>query len=268
MIQRLTFPRVKRFARNTLGRDLIAGDVHGCFTRLQAALNAIGFDRSRDRLFLVGDLVDRGPESPDALKWLEWVHAVSGNHEQMAIDWADGIGDSGIYAANGGAWNIGNTLAERRMYADAFAALPIAIEIETESGPVGIVHAECPFASWPQFLSALEDPAVSAWGLDGLINAAQWSRDRIQHMDDSQISGVRAVVVGHTPMDRWTSLGNTLFIDTMGWRHGTFTILDAATLKPATPRGAIRQCAHTSRQPAGACTKPHGVITSSKENTE
>ena len=52
-----------RFAQNTVGRDFAVGDIHGCFTELQRGLDAIGFDPSTDRLFSVGDLVDRGPES-------------------------------------------------------------------------------------------------------------------------------------------------------------------------------------------------------------
>lgn len=78
---------VQRFERNTTGRDLIVGDIHGCFTKLQAALDAVGFDRTVDRLFSVGDLVDRGPESDQVLNWLgqPWFHAVMGNHEQMAV---------------------------------------------------------------------------------------------------------------------------------------------------------------------------------------
>lgn len=87
-----TGPLVARFARNPLGRDLIAGDVHGHFSRLAAALDAVAFDPVRDRLFSVGDLVDRGPESDHALDWLArpWFYAVSGNHEDMAIRWPRG----------------------------------------------------------------------------------------------------------------------------------------------------------------------------------
>lgn len=65
-----TGPLVARFDRNPLGRDLIVGDVHGCFTKLKASLDAVGFNLERDRLFSVGDLVDRGPESDRALEWL------------------------------------------------------------------------------------------------------------------------------------------------------------------------------------------------------
>ena len=54
---------IKRFGRNTLGRDFAVGDIHGCYSRLQAALETVGFCRKSDRLFSIGDLVDRGAES-------------------------------------------------------------------------------------------------------------------------------------------------------------------------------------------------------------
>lgn len=232
---------VRRFAANTKGRDLIVGDIHGTFTKLGGALRAVGFDpEAGDRLFSVGDLVDRGPESLEALNFLsmEGVFAVQGNHEDMAIRWPNGNMDWGNYAANGGSWMIALDRETQREVAAELARLPIAIELETPSGLVGIVHAECPYASWHDFTAALEAPDMSNQKLDSIVSAAQWARTRIQMSDDSQVEGVRAVVVGHTPMQNMTSLGNTLFIDTMGWRGGQFTILDAATLRPATRRAA------------------------------
>ena len=89
-----TAPAMPRFAQNTVGRDFAVGDIHGCFTELQRGLEAIGFDPSTDRLFSVGDLVDRGPESHLALQWLHkpWFHAICGNHDFMA--WRHAIGPS------------------------------------------------------------------------------------------------------------------------------------------------------------------------------
>jgi serine/threonine protein phosphatase 1 len=229
---------IKNFSKNAAGRDLIVGDIHGHFTKLQAALDEVGFNPDAgDRLFSVGDLVDRGPESDDALEWLAkpWFHAVQGNHEGMAIDWAQGMGSRQNYVANGGAWNIGNTQAVRQLYADAFAALPIAIQLETALGPVGIVHAGCPYSDWTRFATALKSQDLRAMERDRLVMMATWSRDRIGKMDDSEVMGVRAVVVGHTPMERMTSLGNTIFIDTGGWhpKGSGFTIVDASTLGKA-----------------------------------
>lgn len=79
--------RFRRVNANNRGRDLAVGDIHGHFERLQRCLDEVGFDPEVDRLFSVGDLVDRGPASEQALDWLAqpWFHAVQGNHEALAI---------------------------------------------------------------------------------------------------------------------------------------------------------------------------------------
>ena len=59
------------FVLNESGRDFVVGDVHGCFRTLERALSVIAFDPNLDRLFGVGDLVNRGPHSEEALGWLE-----------------------------------------------------------------------------------------------------------------------------------------------------------------------------------------------------
>jgi len=230
---------VDRYRKNTSGRDLIVGDIHGHFTKLQQALDAASFNPEVDRLFGVGDLVDRGPESDQALEWLakQWFRTVAGNHEDMAIRWPNGNMDAQNYVANGGGWNVESTPAKQRQFADAFSALPIAIELETESGLVGIVHADCPFLHWGDFVTALKDTSVSNNKRRAVIMDAQWSRDRITGALDGDIAGVRAVVVGHTPVQRFASLDNVLYIDTGAWlptHRGTgfFTLLDAATLAP------------------------------------
>lgn len=229
---------IKHFTRNTAGRDLIVGDIHGCFSRLQVHLDSIGFDPTRDRLFSVGDLVDRGPESELALEWLArpWFHAVRGNHEQMAIDAAGGLFDQRNYIANGGAWFLGMTPPERTLFADAFSALPIAMELETAAGLVGIVHADCPGADWSEMQPQLSGPRSQGFEMQ-----CMWSRDRISYQVQDGVAGVVAVVVGHTPMERMTSLGNVLYIDTGAvFRGRDFTIIDAATLRPvALPAQAL-----------------------------
>jgi serine/threonine protein phosphatase 1 len=238
---------IKRLERNTKGRDLIVGDIHGYFSKLQAALDAVGFSPDAgDRLISVGDLVDRGPESDLVLDWIgqPWFHPVLGNHEDLAIKFAEGDLDPTLYVANGGAWAVSNPVDQRNILASAFAALPIAIEIETEAGLVGVVHAACPAPSWTEFAEALrvleaEPDLMETMPALSLIASAIWSRDRFQTMDDSIVEGVRAVVVGHTPMDTMSALGNTLFIDTGAWLPEArfpgrvFTVIDAATLDRA-----------------------------------
>lgn len=230
---------VRRFEANKVGRDFIVGDIHGNFTKLQAKLDAIGFNPDGgDRLFSVGDLVDRGQECDDSIEWLRkpWFFAVAGNHEDMAIRWPNGNMDAGNYIANGGAWNVTKTRDESLAFSDAFSELPIAIELETSHGLVGIVHAGCPSDSWNEFIRLLEDETLSKNKRSSVIDAAQWDRSRIEaHLNNyamQHVRDARAVVVGHTPLMKPTWCANVLHIDTAGWHPSGagFTVINAETL--------------------------------------
>ncbi len=61
------------------------GDIQGCFNALQRLLEHVHFDPAQDQLWLAGDLVNRGPESLDVLRWVKQqedsVISVLGNHD-------------------------------------------------------------------------------------------------------------------------------------------------------------------------------------------
>ena len=65
---------------NTTGTDYVVGDIHGHVTQLLNNLEDIGFNKGCDRLICVGDLIDRGPESIEAIELLDepWFYAVMG----------------------------------------------------------------------------------------------------------------------------------------------------------------------------------------------
>ncbi|HEX5760793.1 MAG TPA: symmetrical bis(5'-nucleosyl)-tetraphosphatase [Thermoanaerobaculia bacterium] len=73
------------------------GDVHGCVATLRRLLERVGFDRRRDRLWAVGDLVNRGPRSLEALRWAaamgDRLVAVLGNHDLHLLARARGIAE-------------------------------------------------------------------------------------------------------------------------------------------------------------------------------
>lgn len=228
---------IKRFTKNTVGRDFCVGDIHGHFTKLQKALDSIGFDPLQDRLFSVGDLVDRGPECRDALDWLDkpWFHPVRGNHDDYVVRFDTCDVNNWVY--NGGSWFAGLNRDEQEEFRVQFRELPFAIEVETDAGLVGIVHAECGRTTWAQFRSELIAPIYSRQEQKNMRNTAMWSRKRIDAMDRSGIPDLHAMIVGHEVVDEVTWLGNVAYIDTGGHRYGKFTIIDLNKLdsNPAAP---------------------------------
>ena len=58
---------IQHVAANQRGRDFVVGDIHGWYGPLMAELEAVCFDPARDRLFSVGDLINRGPDSERCL---------------------------------------------------------------------------------------------------------------------------------------------------------------------------------------------------------
>jgi serine/threonine protein phosphatase 1 len=68
-------------------RRIVIGDVHGHYKSLMTLLEAIA-PGSEDQVYFLGDLVDRGPQSAEVVKFVQQSSycCLLGNHEQMLLD--------------------------------------------------------------------------------------------------------------------------------------------------------------------------------------
>lgn len=71
------------------------GDIQGCFSELMALLEVMCFHPEQDQLYLVGDMVNRGPDSLGVLQWVyahrHAVYPVLGNHDLHLLACAEKI---------------------------------------------------------------------------------------------------------------------------------------------------------------------------------
>ena len=75
--------------------SFLIGDVQGCDSALARLLDTIGFSSSRDTLYLLGDLVNRGPDSAGVLRRVMALggsaHSLLGNHDLSLLAVAHGL---------------------------------------------------------------------------------------------------------------------------------------------------------------------------------
>ena len=229
----------RRLDRNTRGRDFVVGDIHGHFATLRQALAELEVGED-DRVFSLGDLVDRGPDSWAAKDWIAGPRAetrfhltIRGNHEQMMLaGLATGprhgrrrlrdFDDWSLWMMNGGGWwDARKPGHSARSWMAVLCGLPYCARVMTRSGWVGLVHAAPVHAGWQD----LEERVHGDEDRSHVTRArALWSRVRhgyvqreIGESGDEHlgpVEGVHAVVTGHTPVPEPVWHENVLGIDT------------------------------------------------------
>ncbi len=203
--------KTAQYGINRDGIDYVAGDVHGAFDKLEQALAELQFDFNYDRLFCVGDLIDRGPQSERVAEFLTypWFYSIAGNHEWMLLNCHhDKKRQRQFWFPNGGGWWRHITESSKTEIINSVEAeLSALITLESKFGKIGLVHAlPYPYYSWSEFCSKIEsDQIMQDWAL--------WQRD-FEAFVDKTIADVDLVLCGHTPMDKPYSVGNLTNIDT------------------------------------------------------
>jgi serine/threonine protein phosphatase 1 len=208
--------KIQYFSVNQNGKDYVIGDVHGRYDLVYEALAKANFDETKDRLFCVGDLIDRGVYSDHVAEFLSkpYIHAVRGNHEDILLSlYENGTPSEDKIAYIGQqiglTWWLYTDEDDRQDILEALRRLPLVIEIETVRGTVGLVHADIDsHLNWNQFKDAVENDE------EHVIQEALWGRRRLSNNNREGIPGVGRVYVGHTVQDKIKQYGNVVAIDT------------------------------------------------------
>ncbi|WP_277184658.1 metallophosphoesterase [Caballeronia sp. BR00000012568055] len=219
-----TYPLICRHPANETGRDFVVGDIHGCVDALRYLLREIAFDGARDRLFSVGDLIDRGTDSLAAIDLIDkpWFFPVLGNHEDSLIAVATGAMRRQAWYAIGGAW--AETLHDDQLgeLAVRLAKLPLVRVVGQGAHRFNVLHAE--------FFGSDAD-LDSAHYSDEARNQLLWGRGlALGNADPARQHGLSTTYCGHTPTRAVKQIGSQIYIDTGAFAsEGRLTIVQPGT---------------------------------------
>jgi calcineurin-like phosphoesterase family protein len=173
-------------------RRFVIPDIHGCCRTFRTLVSDVIRLERPDELYLLGDMIDRGPDSKGVLDFiLELqdqgfsIKGVKGNHEEMCLHADEDLEFMELWIANGGLATLRSFEVESageipRRYRNLLHALPNYILLDD----FVIVHASLNFD--------ISDPFADT-------EAMLWMRECI--VDPSRIGG-RRLVSGHTPVTR------------------------------------------------------------------
>lgn len=224
------------------GRSLVFGDIHGQYHKLMAALKAADFDKQQDRLFIAGDVIDRGPDNGKMLKLITkpWVHSVVGNHELMPVlayelrhsDFTRAWQNLYSWYMHGGDWFFGGLDAiEKRLKTSTPKMrkkaqkmmmeqlkdlaqhirkhMPVSIEFTAQNDQrIGVVHAAVPRFDWQ---------TLDTWDITK-DDYPVWDRDTFKD-NRRHVYNIDAVVMGHTRVPFVLDKGNRIYADTSGGKE-------------------------------------------------
>jgi len=205
-------------ARN---RILALGDIHGCSRALQTLISLIDLS-SEDTLVMLGDAVDRGPDSRGVLELLlqlsEQCHLVPilGNHEQMLLESVSGRAPLQDWLVHGGAETL-----------DSYGVGAVPSKMPSE-------HVEF-ISTWQNYYETDEHFYAHGNYLPKKpLDQQPWEELRWDslraYFPGPHCSG-KTAILGHTSNKQGEILnvGHLICIDTYCWGGGWLTALEPAT---------------------------------------
>ena len=236
--------------RQVRGPFDIIGDVHGCADELIELLQALSYTVSLEpgpngavaqvvppagrRAIFVGDLVDRGPRSPDALRIAMSMVAhgdalcVPGNHDAKFLRWLQGRNPRPTHGLD---TTLAQMAAEPPQFHDAVRSFieGLPTHLWLDGGDLVVAHAGIRESMFGFASGGIREFCLygdtDGTGDDGLPIRYHWA---------AGYTGSARIVYGHTPVENAVWFNNTLCIDTGCCFGGRLTALRWPELDIAT----------------------------------
>lgn len=207
---------------NIQGRDFVVGDLHGCFGAFKKLLDHVRFHPGLDRVFAVGDLVDRGPQSVECLQLLQqpWFFSCMGNHEHML--WSH-LQRPDQFEPHDPVWLKKEcpSITDRQRFAGRWLGwlerLPLIMKVGNTERSFYVVHAEIleskrsvteEMIASEDFVDPVKARHRMLWGRS-LITAYTQDRPVLRAHDPN----MPKIFCGHTVLDRPLQLAKQVYLD-------------------------------------------------------
>lgn len=203
------------------------GDIHGCFEKLEELMGKLIIDKQNDTLVFIGDYIDRGKYSREVVHYLVRLQSdyknvvfLQGNHEQMFMNYLDGVNE-GLYLGNGG-----------RATLESYG-ISLLDDIEQRKAKIPAGHREffqslLPYYETDHYIfvhaGLREELPLNEQAIDDLL----WIR--FEFIANENDFG-KTVVFGHTPMRDLMVNTNKIGIDTGAVYGGRLTCVELPDIK-------------------------------------
>jgi len=174
-------------------RRIAITDIHGCNATFNALLEQLRFSRE-DELYLLGDYIDRGPDSKGVIDSIlrlresgHTVHCLMGNHELMMINAFEEQQWKDTWFSNGGRATMRSFQANSLLdIPESYLRFLLQLPFHLEADNFLMVHAGINFQN--------REPLDDTFSL-------LWIRDWYDDIDFDWL-GDRIILHGHTPIPR------------------------------------------------------------------
>ena len=283
----ITRTRLYNDLRHETGPFDVIGDVHGCRLELEQLLTSLGWALERDgagraagaahpegrRAVFVGDLVDRGPDTPGVLRLVmgmvsaRTAFCVPGNHEAKLLRALRG---RNVTVSHGLAESLAQLAAEPESFRDSVAAFidGLVSHYVLDGGRLGVAHA-----GLSERLQGRASARVRSFCLYGQTTGETDEYGLpVRYPWAQEYRGRAMVLYGHTPVPAPEWVNNTMCLDTgcvfggsltaLRYPERTMATVPAARVyyEPARPLGADSGSAADSGAGSGLARREPDVL--------